>query len=341
MYQTERSPARGIAHHGRAQRESGEASQHHANIIPWPGQRPRRATSAHAISLERALDSFLLDAEARQLSPMTLRYYRQQLEPFLHHLQEQGVVHVDELTADQIRAYLVVLQERGLKANTVHAAARAVRAFSNFLVMEELIRISPMRKVRMPRLPQEIPPAFEQDDVRRLVAVCTTNRDEAIILFLVDSGCRASELMALNIGDVNTRSGEVMIRRGKGGKDRITYVGLRTRKILLRYYRERPEPQDDEALWLSFNTGQRLTDSGLRILLRRLGKDASVAHCHPHTFRRTFALWSLRSGMNIYALQRIMGHSDLQVLKRYLALVDDDLMQAHRQHGSVDNLFSN
>ncbi len=340
MQHLEKGPARGIAHHGRAHRESGEASQRHATIIPWPGQRHRQAPPGRAISLKRALESFLLDAEARQLSPMTRRYYRQQLEPFLHHLQEQSVVNVEELTADHIRSYLVVLQDRGLKANTVHAAARAVRAFCNFLVMEELIKISPMRKVRMPRLPKEIPPAFEQEDVRRLVGVCSTTRDEAIVLFLVDSGCRASEFVALNVGDVDVRSGEVMIRRGKGGKDRITYVGLRTRKMLLRYYRERPEPEDDEPLWLSFNTGQRLTDSGLRILLRRLGEAANVQHCHPHTFRRSFALWSLRSGMNIYALQRIMGHSDLQVLKRYLALTDDDLMQAHRQHGAVDNLYA-
>ena len=339
MHHLERGPARGIAHHGRAQRESREASQRHATIIPWPRQRARWTTEGRSVSLKRALDSFFLDAEARQLAPMTLRFYGQQLQPFLAYLQAQGIVNVDELAADPIRSYLVFLQERKLKANSVHAAARAVRAFSNFLVMEELIKVSPMRNVRMPRLPREIPPAFRQEDVRRLVGACTTVRDEAIVLFLVDSGCRASEFVALNVGDVDMRSGEVMIRRGKGGKGRVTYIGLRTRQMLLRYFRERPEPEDDEALWLNLNTGQRLTDSGLRILLRRLGRAANVEHCHPHTFRRTFALWSLRSGMNVYALQRIMGHSDLQILKRYLALVDDDLTQAHRQHGTVDNLY--
>ncbi|HEY54244.1 MAG TPA: site-specific integrase [Caldilineae bacterium] len=189
MYRLEQGAARGIAHHGRAQRKSREASQRHADIIPWPRQRIRRATPGRAISLKRALDSFFLDAEARQLAPMTLRYYRQQLQPFLAHLRAQGIVNVDQLAADPIRSYLVLLQERKLKANSVHAAARAVRAFSNFLVTEELIKVSPMRNVRMPRLPKEIPPAFQQQDVMRLVAAWTTVRDEAIVLFLVDSGC--------------------------------------------------------------------------------------------------------------------------------------------------------
>ena len=74
-------------------------------------------------------------------------------------------------------------------------------------------------------------------------------------------------------------------------------------------------------------------------MLKRLGVKARVEHCHPHTFRRTFALWSLRSGMNIYALQQIMGHSDLQVLRQYLALVEDDLHDAHQKHGAVDNML--
>ena len=76
------------------------------------------------------------------------------------------------------------------------------------------------------------------------------------------------------------------------------------------------------------------------MLLRRLGQAACVAHCHPHTFRRTFALWSLRAGMNIYALQRMMGHADLQILRRYLALIDDDLRQAHDKHGAVDHVLA-
>ena len=78
---------------------------------------------------------------------------------------------------------------------------------------------------------------------------------------------------------------------------------------------------------------------GMQRLLYRLGERGGVDHCHPHTFRRTMALWSLRNGMNIFALQQIMGHSDLEVLRKYLALVGQDLEDAHREHGAVDHML--
>jgi integrase/recombinase XerD len=72
--------------------------------------------------------------------------------------------------------------------------------------------------------------------------------------------------------------------------------------------------------------------------LKRLGKRAGVEHCHPHTFRRTFALWSLRAGMSIYHLQRLMGHADITVLRQYLDLVTEDVQAAHQAAGIVDKL---
>lgn len=83
--------------------------------------------------------------------------------------------------------------------------------------------------------------------------------------------------------------------------------------------------------------GGRWTVDGIQSHLAHFGARVGVAHCHPHTFRRTCALWSLRAGMNIYALAALMGHSDLTVLRRYLALVDADLQQAHARHGPVDS----
>ena len=102
---------------------------------------------------------------------------------------------------------------------------------------------------------------------------------------------------------------------------------------------ERGEVAAADPLWLSLTTGSGLTRSGLRLILHRLGKRADVMPCSPHVFRRTCALWSLRAGMNIYALQQMMGHTELTTLQRYLALVEADIEQAHRNHGAVDNMF--
>jgi len=296
---------------------------------------PRSAPSL----LRMTLDGFLTSREATRLSPVTVNWYRGMLQPFLAFLEKQGITAPEAIAPSHIRAFLVSLQRQGVKDNTVHAYARAVRAFLNFLVEEGIIPESPMRKVKMPRLDRRILPAFAPEDVKRLLAVCEAPRDTAIVLCLLDTGLRAAEFTALNVGDVDLKTGAVQVRRGKGGKGRVAFLGAKARKALLRYLLARGEAKPEEPLWLSETTGARLTAYGLRLLLRRLGKRADVEHCHPHTFRRTFALWSLRAGMNVYALQQIMGHSDLTILRRYLALVEQDLAEAHKRHGAVDNML--
>ena len=191
----------------------------------------------------------------------------------------------------------------------------------------------------MPRMSKEILPAFSPEDVRSILGACHTTRDTAIVLCLLDSGCRASEFMALNVGVVDTKTGAVTIRQGKGKKDRVVFLGTKARRALWRSTRERPEAGPNDPLWVSDTNGERLTTWGLGLLLRRLGKRAGVENCHAHTFRRSFALWSLRAKMDIFSLQRLMGHADLSVLRKYLDQVKEDLQEALRQRGAVDSML--
>ncbi len=288
------------------------------------------------IRLDSHLHSFLLDCEARRLAAGTLAFYREKLTPFVAYIVAQGVGDVGDITPSHVRAYLVHLQATGHNAGGQHAAARAIRAWLNFMAAEGEIAVSPMRRVRMPKLDRRIMPAFSHDDAKRLMRAAMTARDRAIVLTLLDTGLRAREFVSLTVGDVDLTTGAVMVQHGKGGKGRTVYLGAKTRRILQRYLRLRGPVPDASPMWLSTTTGEGLTLNGLRLLLLRLGRRADVKHCHPHTFRRTFALWSLRAGMNVYALQQIMGHADLTMLRRYLALTETDLADAHRQHGPVD-----
>jgi integrase/recombinase XerD len=301
---------------------------------------PRRAVN----NLSLAYDSFILSLQAAHRTPRTVEYYHEKLGPFVTWLAAREVTDVAGIKPDHIRAFMLEREQAGRAPMTVHHHAATIKAWCNFLVSEELLAVSPMRKVKMPKLNQEILPAFSTEDARKLLAATKDPRDTAIILCLLDSGCRASEFNALNVADVDLKTGAVMVRLGKGRKDRVVFLGARARKALTKYFLARGTVKPDEPLWLlkSANkqiTTDRLTRSALHTLLERLGERAGVENCHPHTFRRTFALWSLRAGMNIYALQQIMGHSDLTVLRRYLALVEEDLQEAHRKHGAVDNML--
>lgn len=290
--------------------------------------------------LRPSFDAFLLDLQARRASAHTLQHYRFHLGAFLAYLDGQGVRYLGEVTPAHIRAHLVALQDRELSPHTVHGRALTIRAWFNFLVREGEIAESPMRRVKMPKLDNRIMPAFSETDVKALLDACLNGRDKALVLFMLDTGLRASELLAVNVGDLDMGTGAVMVRLGKGKKDRHVYLGAKTRQTLQRYLRRRkdaPTLAASTPLWVSFRDGRRLRVAGLRQVLRRLAERSGVEHCHPHTFRRTFALWSLRAGMDIYSLQRLMGHSDLTMLRRYLALVESDLQNAHRKHGPVDS----
>lgn len=289
--------------------------------------------------IEQAVELFQLHNRARRLTTATQAFYRDTLTPFVAFCKVQDVRLTGELTPGIIRAYLVHLQDRGLAAHTVHGAARSIRTLCSFLVGEGLLTDSPMRRVAMPRTDRRILPAFTVEDVHNLVEACQSERDTATVLFLVDTGLRAAEFCELTGADVDLEAGAVHVRLGKGRKGRVVYFGDRARKQMLRYYMHAGKPRASEPVFRSMRGGAALTTSGLRQILLRLGKRALVPHCNPHTFRRTFALWSLRSGMPLPQLQRLMGHADIGTTQRYLRLVDADVRAAHARYGPVDTFL--
>jgi integrase/recombinase XerC/integrase/recombinase XerD len=179
-------------------------------------------------------------------------------------------------------------------------------------------------------------------DLKKMLATCSKSftgvRDRALLVALLDTGCRASEFLALNIDDLDIQSGAVVVMKGKGHKRRVTFLGARSRRLILRYLRLRPESMSSMAVWVTVQ-GTRLTYAGLRQIVRRRAKRADVPTPSLHSFRRAFALLSLRNGMDVYSLQKLMGHSDLSVLRRYLAQTQEDLQKAHERAGPVDNML--
>lgn len=284
------------------------------------------------MSTLRFLDAFLLDREASNLSDRTVQFYYDNLRPFF----SQVGTPEDEVSANEIRQHIVALRNKGLSPSSQSAFYRSVRAFYNFMVGEGILQSSPVDNVQSVKVPENQLDPYTDDEVKALLKACQSIRDEAIVYCLLDTGCRAEELVSLDAGDVDVRIGTVDVRHGKGGSHRTVYLGAKARRSISRYLLSRKtEPTDP--LFLSMNTGGRLTRYGLSQVLKRLGQRAEV-HAGCHKFRRTFAIMSLRSGMNIFVLQRLMGHADISTLRHYLKFVDNDLATAHKQHSPGDNL---
>jgi integrase len=151
-------------------------------------------------------------------------------------------------------------------------------------------------------------------------------------LFLADTGVRRAEALALNWGNIDFAKGIVEIARGKGGKARTVVIGAKTRRAVLAYRRSLPHsPGDIDPVWQS-RFGNRLAAAGVRALMIRLGRKSGI-RITPHMFRRTFATMSVRQGMDMISLQRLMGHANISMTGRYVNLLDEDLVAAHSEHG--------
>lgn len=295
--------------------------------------------SGQGSTLQDAYYIFHTDCKARRLTSSTLRFYRVTLNLTFRYFNSQGVTLLSEVTAHHIRQFLTLRQDAGLSTYTQHKYARALRTFFRFCVREGLLVQSPMATVTMPRLEKLLPTSFTEQEVTTILAACECERDKTICMVLLDTGLRASELLALNVGDVDTKEGKIFVRHGKGQKQRAVYFGTKTRRQVLRLLTDLDVAHDKAPLFVSMLTHGRLTLSGLFHLMARLRTSTKIEHLQAHTFRRTFAITALRNGMSIYHLQRLMGHEDIDVLRRYLGLVENDLASAHQAAAPVDRML--
>jgi site-specific recombinase XerD len=294
--------------------------------------------------LDWAVTLFLTAKEAERVSPRTLEAYGWALQRFVTWLREQSVTEPSTLTPHHVRSYFVALGKTDFTSWTIHDYARPVRSWLRFLYAEAILSTDIMARVTMPKLDKVILPAFTRAEVQDLLKACqgsdAPERDVALVLLMLDTGVRASEVCALTVADVDPKTGSVMVHQGKGRKDRNCYIGAQARRALLRYLLVRPSAASTDPLFPSQQTGQHLTTNGLLLFCIRLGRRAGVAECHPHKFRRTCAIESLRAGMDLLRLAAMLGHEDLKTLRGYLKFVETDLQAAHAAHGAVAALLS-
>lgn len=163
----------------------------------------------------------------------------------------------------------------------------------------------------------------------------TAQRDVAIVLTLVDSGVRASELCALEYRDYGAGEGRLHVRHGKGDKARFVFLGATAQKALWRYLAGRVELRPSSPLFAT-RTGRAMDRFALGNLLETIGRNARVGNVHPHRFRHTFAVMFLRNGGNVFELQRILGHEKLETVQTYLALAQTDIAAAQQRASPAD-----
>lgn len=287
------------------------------------------------------VEAFLIDRKAQNMSKGTLEFYRRKLQYFTGYCEAQAINQISQITPTLIREFLLELEYKGHNPGGIHAIYRTIKTFLIWWAneVEPENWKNPIKKVKPPKINIELLEPACIDDVYKMIDICGNNltgkRDKAIMLFLLDSGVRASELLAIELEDINLVNGSIIIKLGKGRKDRNVYIGAKTRKAIRSYFKERHDACT--VLWVT-DEGEPLTYWGLRMMMKRRSDQAKVKTPQLHAFRRWFALTCLRTGMDIYSLQELMGHTDLQVLRRYLKQTNNDIQEAHHKASPVDNI---
>jgi integrase/recombinase XerD len=265
------------------------------------------------------------------------------------------------ITPSDIRQFLVHLQtevcvgdnnpripktSRPLSPRTVHGYARTLRAFFYWLESEEYLEKSPMRKVKMPKVPTVVIKTFSEEQLNRLLSVIDRKtaigyRDYCIVLTLLDTGIRLSELTGLTLPNLSMERGEFKVM-GKGAKERWVPFGATLQRVLWKYiHKWRPDPAhpDIQNVFLTVN-GTALSGGSVTKLLAVYGRKAGLrgVRCSPHTFRHTFAKTYLMNGGDLFSLQKILGHTSLEMVRIYVNLVDEDVKNQHRKYSPLDRL---
>jgi site-specific recombinase XerD len=323
-----------------------------------------KVQSSPGISLRSLVKGFALTHQTEGKSPRTVEYYANNLRRFLWYAERQGWSDdIRLLTEWQIREFLgyVGTETRrwGLKGNggetSQHRASHStvrhyyvvLSCFFNWAVREGFLRESPIAKIKVAKPKPKVITLYSAEEVKKLLVVCDydyehngkflASRNRAVILVLLDTGIRLSELAAIRLGDIDTGTGRIKVL-GKGAKERLVRIGKTAQKAIWRYLVFRPQ-NGEETLWLT-EEGKPLNITGIQSLIKRLKQRAGIkSPGGVHRFRHTFALDFLRVDKNVFNLQYLLGHSDLDMVRRYTATLGmEDALEAHKKASPADLL---
>lgn len=285
--------------------------------------------------LGATVEHFLTAKAAEGASPKTIEWYSMVLGRAGRDLGVDRAL--DSLTSNELRAWLLTLRET-LSPISVAGYVRGLKAFGRWCGAEEIATAAALRGLQRPRVPHKLVEPLDDAALRRMLDAASV-RDRAIVLLMLDTGLRLSELAGLRPSDLRP-DGSLKVM-GKGARERIVPVGGVARQALVRYLRQ-ADAADTEAAIFRARGGGALGARGVQQVFKRLKARAGIpGRCSPHILRHTFARAYLLNGGDAFSLQRMLGHSTLDMVKRYVALADTDLAARHKAASPADRLVSN
>jgi len=269
--------------------------------------------------LDRHIKGFIdfLRAE-RAISTHTERAYRGDLNEFLSFVKKDP----QEIDNVDIRNFLATLHKKGMRKTSISRKLATIRSFFKYLHREGIVKRNPAKLVSTPRMSRRLPRFLSIDEVFSLMDAPRGDtfrraRDRAILELLYSCGLRVSELVSLDMSDLDLKEGFIRVK-GKGRKERILPVGSKALEAIKNYLPERiTKKRRSPAIFLN-NRGGRLTDRSVRRILSMYSRILNIkGNLSPHTLRHTFATHMLHGGADLRSIQELLGHSSLSTTQKY------------------------
>lgn len=282
--------------------------------------------------MDRFLEKFLNYIEVeKNYSPHTISNYRRDLEDFLLFLDSPAPGNIGHL---DIRRFLAELKARENSKKTAVRKLAAIRSFFKFLVKEKYVSSNPAESVFTPKLDKKLPVFLDVATAAALVTSPASSergglRDRAILEVLYSTGARVSELVGLNIDDVDLIGGAAKLR-GKGRKERMALLGGEAQRALRAYMEERnPARKVSGAVFLN-KGGTRITDRSVRRMVEKYVKQLSIRQkVSPHSIRHSFATHLLNNGADLRSVQELLGHKNLSTTQIYTHMGDQRIKEIY------------
>jgi integrase/recombinase XerC/integrase/recombinase XerD len=294
------------------------------------------------MTLQNAIDEFLIEQQVRGNSSKTVLYYRRCLGYFASFVGSETPLPCVDLQL--CKRYSLHLAGRAISSVTRQTYTRALRAFLAWCFSEGYIIENIPAKFRLPKAQRKAIDVLTDDEIRRLFAcfnlrTMTGARNFAICALMLDSGLRLNEVVTLESGSIHIAEGYVIVN-GKGGKQRMVPLGLQSKRALVRYLGRVP-PQTGQTLLFVKDTLTPLRQSTVKQLFRALKTRAKIPRLHPHLLRHTFATRYLQHGGDVYSLQQILGHTTLEMVRCYVHLTGARAVVNFPQFSPLDHLLKN
>jgi integrase/recombinase XerD len=286
--------------------------------------------------LDNYLDYLIVE---KGLANNTLQSYQLDLKSFLNFLKSGSVTNVHEISKHHITAFLILLNKEGKSPATIARHMASLKSFFGFIIKEQIVLQDPTRNLGTTKLPKVFPQILTIDEIDILLNSpdLHTNlgiRDKAMLELIYGTGLRVSELLSLNLTDINLEIGYLRCM-GKGAKERIIPVGSFAEKALVNYLSNSRgkllKNSAEKALFLN-SRGKRLTRQGFWKILKQYAFQVGIkTTITPHTLRHSVATHMLENGADLRTVQEMLGHADITTTQIYTHLTKNHLKEVYNK----------